>query len=47
MPPLTDPERSRCFLNALANWRYDGYIVFAKDAVRGWGQNCPATPSRN
>jgi hypothetical protein len=34
MPPLTDPERSRCYLNALENWRYDGFIVFMKDAVR-------------
>jgi hypothetical protein len=34
MPPMTDPERSRCYLNALENWRYDGYIRFAKDADR-------------
>lgn len=44
MPPLTDPERSRCFLNALANWRYDGYIVFAKDAVRWLGAELPDYP---
>jgi hypothetical protein len=34
MPPLTDPERSRCYLNALANWRYRDSIVFLKDADR-------------
>jgi hypothetical protein len=34
MPPLTDPERSQCYLNALANWRYDGFITFEKDAYR-------------
>ena len=34
MPPLTDPERSQCYRNALANWRYDGFIVFMKGAVR-------------
>ena len=34
MPPLTDPERSRCYLNALTNWRYDGFIVFKEDADR-------------
>ena len=24
---LTDPERLACYKNALANWRYEGYIV--------------------
>ena len=34
MPPLTDPERSRCYLNALRNWNCTGYVVFEKLA---WG----------
>jgi hypothetical protein len=38
MPPLTDPERSRCYLNALANWQFRGFVVFLKDAVR-WIRN--------
>jgi hypothetical protein len=33
MPPLTDPERSRCYLAALTNWRYDGFITVEKDAA--------------
>jgi hypothetical protein len=41
MPPLTDPERSRCYLNALANWRYDGFIVFGKDADRWFRAELP------
>jgi hypothetical protein len=34
MPPLNDPERSRCYLNALANWQFRGFIVFLQEAVR-------------
>jgi hypothetical protein len=34
MPPLTDPERLRCYKSALANRRYDGFITFTKDALR-------------
>jgi len=34
MPPLTDPEKLQCYRNALANWRYEGFITFAKDALR-------------
>jgi hypothetical protein len=32
MPPLTDPELLACYKNALANWRYEGYIIFAERA---------------
>jgi hypothetical protein len=46
MPPLTDPERSRCYLDALANWRYDGYIVFTKDADRWLRVELPGLPLR-
>jgi hypothetical protein len=46
MPPLTDPERSRCYLNALANWRYDGFIVFTKDAVRWLRAELPDYPPK-
>jgi hypothetical protein len=34
MPPLTDPVRCRCYRAALANWRYEGYVNFGKDASR-------------
>jgi hypothetical protein len=34
MPPLTDPERSQCYLNALKNWKYAEFIRFEKDAFR-------------
>jgi hypothetical protein len=33
MPPLTDPERLACYLNALANWRYEGFITFSPLAL--------------
>jgi hypothetical protein len=32
MPPLNDPERLGCYRNALANWRYEGFITFTRDA---------------
>jgi hypothetical protein len=32
MPPLTDPERSKCYLNALRNWNITGYVNFAERA---------------
>lgn len=32
MPPLTDPELLACYKNALANWRYEGYIIFTERA---------------
>jgi hypothetical protein len=28
VPRLTDPEKLRCYCNALENWRYDGFIQF-------------------
>ena len=34
MPPLTDPVRCRCYRAALANWRFEGYVNFGKDAAR-------------
>ena len=35
MARLTDPEILQCYRNALLNWRFDGYIVFEKDAAEG------------
>lgn len=32
MPPLTDPERLRCYRNALENWKYDGFVDFSERA---------------
>jgi len=30
---LTDPEVERCYRNALANWQYNGFVVYEKDAA--------------
>jgi hypothetical protein len=30
---LTDPEKIQCYCNALANWRYDGFIQFKPRAL--------------
>ena len=35
MAKLTDAEILGCYQNALQNWRYDGYIVFEKNAAEG------------
>ena len=34
MPPLSDPERLQCYRNALANWRFEGYVRFTELADR-------------
>jgi hypothetical protein len=47
MPPLTDPERLRCYLNALANWRYEGFITFTKDALRWLHTELPDYSTRD
>ena len=31
---LTDPERLKCYLNALSNWRYTGYVQLTDFAER-------------
>jgi hypothetical protein len=30
MPPLSDPVRLGCYKNALANWRFEGYVRFTE-----------------
>jgi hypothetical protein len=35
MAKLTDPEILLCYRNALRNWRYEGFVVFEKDAAEG------------
>ena len=35
MSTLTDPEVLFCYRNALCNWKYDGYVVYMKDAAEG------------
>jgi hypothetical protein len=35
MATLTDPEVLACYHNALRNWRFEGYVVFMKDAAEG------------
>jgi hypothetical protein len=41
MPPLTDPERLRCYRNALKNWNYTGCIRFKE---RAWAWLTAAFP---
>src|SRR5437899_1289082 len=35
MPPLTDVALLKCFRNALANWRYEGFLVLT-DVAQHW-----------
>lgn len=35
MAKLTDPEILGCYINALRNWRPEGFVVFQKDAALG------------
>jgi hypothetical protein len=35
MAKLADPEILSCYINALQNWRYEGFVVFKKDAAEG------------
>ena len=37
MPPLIDPVRCHCYRAALANWRFEGYVNFGRDASRWLG----------
>ena len=46
MPPLTDPIRCRCYRAALANWRYEGYVNFGKDASRWLRDELPDYTAR-
>ena len=46
MPPLTDSVRCRCYRAALANWRYDGYVNFGKDASRWLRDELPDYTAR-
>jgi hypothetical protein len=41
MPPLTDPERLKCYLNALANWRFRDFILFQERAWSWLRANLP------
>src|SRR6266404_6227012 len=45
MAKLTDPAIIACYLNALSNWRYEGYVVFTERSAEwlrlnlaGWSQ---------
>lgn len=35
MPTLNDPEREKCYKNALANWRYTDFVEF-KPLAQEW-----------
>jgi hypothetical protein len=39
MARLTDPQLLTCYQNALRNWRFNGFIVFEKEAVEGLRQH--------
>lgn len=39
MAKLTDPLLLACYQNALRNWRFNGYIVFEKEAAEGLRQH--------
>jgi hypothetical protein len=41
MAKLDDPVISACYLNALSNWRYEGYVVFTERAAEGLRLNLP------
>jgi hypothetical protein len=47
MAKLTDPEILRCYENALKNWRYDGFVVFEKDAAEGLRRHLPGQTQKS
>jgi hypothetical protein len=46
MPPLTDPERLRCYKNALENWCYTDFVVFEELAWAWLQANLPRANSQ-
>jgi hypothetical protein len=46
MGKLTDPEILACYRNALANWRYDGYIVLTPPAEECLRRHLPGYAPR-
>ncbi len=46
MAPLTNTELLTCYNNALANWRYDGFIVFTELAQEWVRLNLPNFTAR-
>ena len=47
MPTLTDRERLKCYLAALANWRYDGFLDFRQLAKDWLQEQIPNMTLRN
>ncbi|HEX7379901.1 MAG TPA: hypothetical protein VF278_22450 [Pirellulales bacterium] len=43
MAPLNDPVRLRAYRNALANWRFKGFIRWTEQALRGLHQELEAS----
>ena len=43
MPPLTDPERFRCYRIALSDWRCSNVVVFEKLAANWLRANLPCS----
>jgi len=46
MAKLTDPELLTCYRNALANWRYNGYVVFSPLAEEWLDKELGESPPR-
>lgn len=43
MAPLNDPIRLKAYRNALANWRFKGFIRWTEQALRGLHRELEAT----
>lgn len=43
MAPLNDPVRLKAYRNALANWRFKGFIRWTEQALRGLRRELEAT----
>jgi len=46
MPPLTDPERLRCYQNALKDWRLSNVVIFKPRAWAWLLANLPRAYSQ-
>lgn len=46
MATLTDPEVLACYVNALSNWRYEGFVEFLDDASKGLRKYLPGHTQR-
>jgi hypothetical protein len=47
VPPLTEPELLTCYKNALANWRYEGFIVPNELALAWLAKELPGLSAKD